>query len=95
MEWDAIGYREKEERERERRKRKRKSANSEEGTVRVAVMLEAIYAWRRNGGMRWPSYERSDAIMDLRAASRPLNSFNRPLLILPQLRTIALTFSIV
>ena len=45
MEWDAIGYREKE-REREERE-KRKSANGEEGTVRVAVMLEAIYAWRR------------------------------------------------
>jgi hypothetical protein len=72
MEWDAIGYREKE-RER-KRKRKRKSANSEEGTVRVAVMLEAIYAWRRKGGMRWPRYERSDAIMDLRAASRISNS---------------------
>ena len=42
--------------------------------MRVAVMLEAIYAWRRNGGMRWPSYERSDAIMDLRAASRNSNS---------------------
>lgn len=39
-------------------------------------MLEAIYAWRRNGGMRWPRYERSDAIMDLRAASRTSNSFN-------------------
>jgi hypothetical protein len=70
MEWDAIGYREKE----RERKRKRKSANSEEGTVRVAVMLEAIYAWRRKGGMRWPRYERSDAIMDLRAASRTSNS---------------------
>ncbi|KAF8499015.1 hypothetical protein F5888DRAFT_130921 [Russula emetica] len=59
-------------------------------------MLEAIYAWRRNGGMRWPRYERSDAIMDLRAASRTSNSFNialtRPLLILPHLRTIALSF---
>ena len=57
-------------------------------------MLEAIYAWRRNGGMRWPRYERSDAIMDLRAASRTSNSSNialtRPLLIL-QLRTIALS----
>jgi hypothetical protein len=54
-------------------------------------MLEAIYAWRRNGGMRWPRYERSDAIMDLRAASRTSNSFNIALLIPPQLRTIALT----
>jgi hypothetical protein len=47
-------------------------------------MLEAIYAWRRNGGMRWPRYERSDAIMDLRAASRTSNWFKHgPLLILP------------
>ena len=50
-------------------------------------MLGAIYAWRRNGGMRWPRYERSDAIMDLRAASRTSNSLNialaSPLLILP------------
>lgn len=38
------------------------------------MMLEAIYAWRRNGGMGSPRSERSDAIMDLRAASRNSNS---------------------
>ena len=40
------------------------------------MMLEAIYAWRGNGGMGVAKrYERSDAIMDLRAASRNSNFF--------------------
>ena len=39
------------------------------------MMLEAIYAWRGNGGMGVAKKsERSDAIMDLRAASRNSNS---------------------
>ncbi|KAI0005330.1 hypothetical protein BJV74DRAFT_215817 [Russula compacta] len=42
------------------------------------MMLGAIYAWRRNGaaGWGWPRSERSDAIMDLRAASRNSNCFS-------------------
>ncbi len=46
-------------------------------------MQEAIYAWRRNGGMRWPRYERSDAIMDLRATLRTLNFVQQSALPLP------------
>ena len=60
-------------------------------------MLEAIYAWRRNGGMRWPSYERSDAIMDLRAASRNSNSLQpeRPSLSYQRLHTVTIAGSFV
>lgn len=44
------------------------------------MMLEAIYAWRRNGGMGGLAQksERSDAIMDLRVGSRNSNSISKP-----------------
>jgi hypothetical protein len=73
---EVVSHRLQQRERKEKRKERKNEKGEERDVLKLAMMLEAIYAWRRNGGIGGLAQksERSDAMMDLRVGSRNSNS---------------------